>query len=193
MTKLQKQGLFVFAVLFTAIIALSGCIPREKIHKDTFYRQYNEIMQVIKEKLKDGTLKDALPPELEKAVIERIKTGNVQDLLPPTGVMIAGIMIPIISVLAFFALLIALVRLYHIRAMARIEKGNYEPKPLNIRWELFILFFGLVLTFLGPAISIYMISLFELESWTITSGIIPLFIGIALLVFYKMYGRIKNK
>jgi hypothetical protein len=191
MTKFKKQGIFVFAILFSALVLFSGCVPREKKSKFPFHRQSNELIQTITEKLKDGTLKDALPPELEKVLIERIKTGTLKDFLPPTSIIIFGMMIPIISILAFLAFLIVFLRLYHIRAMSRIEKGDYERKPLNIRWNLFFLFSGLVLTFLGPAISIYMISLFELQSWTVTSGIIPLFIGISLLVFYKMYDKIK--
>jgi hypothetical protein len=191
MTKLQKRGIFAFTLLLAATIIITGCVPKEKRGKFPFHHESNEIMQIITEKLKDGTLKDTLPPELEKAVIERIKTGKVQDFLPPTSVMVAGIMIPIISIIAFFALLVFLARLYHIRTLARIEKGDLERRPIKFRWELIVLFLGLILAFLGPAISIYTISLFELQSWTITSGIIPLFIGIALLVFYKIYGKLK--
>jgi hypothetical protein len=191
MSKLQKRGIFIFSILLAAAVLFTGCLPKEKRDKFPFYKQSNELLQVITEKLKDGTLKNALPPELEKAVIERIKTGKLQDFLPPTSIIVVGMMIPIICILAFFTLLIIFIRLYHLRALARIEKGDLERRPMNIRWELFILFFGLLLTFLGPAISIYTVCLFELQSWTITSGIIPLFIGLALLVFYKMYDKMK--
>ena len=78
------------------------------------------------------------------------------------------------------------------RVMALIEKGQFERKPFNIKWELFFLFIGLILTLVGIAVSIFMISLHGLHSWTITGGVIPLFIGIAFLIFYKLYSDLKR-
>ena len=188
----KKFIILVMVILFSVVALLSGCVPREDKIKVRYNHYGNELMQTIVEKIKDGTLKDSLPPELEKALAERIRTAKLQDILPPTGVIIFGLLIPILCILAFLAFLILFMRFYHIRAMAMIEKGNYERKPLNIRWDLIFLFFGLLLTFLGPAISIYMISLFGFQSSTLTGGIIPLFIGFSLLVFYKMYINFKK-
>ena len=192
----KKQTTLAVVVLIAAAAFFLSCAPREERNKNRFFsKEANEMMQTITEKMKNGslTLKDTLPPDMEKAIAERIKTVKLSDFTPHPSVMIAALMIPIVSVIAFFAFLIVLLKLYHMRVMAMIEKGNYERRPLNIKWELVFLFIGLVLSFVGPGISIYMVSAFGLASRTITAGIVPLFIGIAFLVFYKLYYDIKKK
>jgi uncharacterized membrane protein YdbT with pleckstrin-like domain len=189
----KKSITAAVALLFIAIIFIPGCVPEERQDDRHFTYQARELAKTVNEKLKDGTLKDSLPPELTDALSEIIKSGNIRRFLPPTGVIISALLIPIFAVIGLFAFLVIFARLYHMRAMAMIEKGVYERRPKrNIRWELFFLFAGLILVFLGPAISIYMISLYGFQSWTFTAGIIPLFIGFAVLVFYKQYLKIKN-
>ncbi len=189
----KKSIVPAVALLFIAMTLIPGCIPEERRNEKHFSYQARELVKTINEKLKDGTLKDSLPPELSSALAEAVKSGNIRRFLPPTSVLIVGIFIPIFTIVGFFAFLIIFAKLYHMRVMALIEKGVYERRSKrNIRWELLFLFVSLVLIFLGPAISIYMISLYGFQSWTFTAGIIPLFIGFAFFVFYKQYLKIKN-
>lgn len=192
MTSMKKSIVPVFMVLFMTAGLLSGCVPRDKDDKNVSRFPAQNLIDTINQKIKDGTLKDSVPPEVTSALTEVIRTGNINRFLPPTSVILFGILIPILTVVGFFAFLIIFIKLYHMRSMALIDKGQYERKPLNIKWELFFLFIGLILAFVGPAISIYMVSLYGLQSWTIFAGIVPLFLGLAFLIFYKVYINMKK-
>ena len=120
--------------------------------------------------------------QMNNAVAEVIREGRLKDMMPPTSVMIAGVMVPITAIAGFFVFLIIFAKLSHRRSMAMIEKGLYQPS--KIRWDLITLFIGLITAFTGLGVSLTTAAYFGPQPWTILSGVIPLLIGIAFLVFY---------
>ena len=128
--------------------------------------------------------------KINNAIATAIEEGKVQELMPPTIVMVVAVMVPITTIIGFFIFLVIFTRLWHRRNMAMIEKGVY--KPSKWRWDLIVLFFGLLLSFVGVGVSITATSYFGPQPWTVMSGVLPLFLGIAFLLFYK-FSDLKNK
>lgn len=98
-------------------------------------------------------------------------------LIPIIGIVIGGIVV-------FFYLL------WHHREMSLLIKtGNYKPRTFNLR--IFSLFSGILLTAVGFILTILFI-LLEGLSYPLLGGLIPLCIGIALLVFFKLYPTVAD-
>jgi hypothetical protein len=163
MKNLRLAAVICLFSLFT-LIAIS-CVPED------FTK--NELLDTVKNS------------DLDSAIAERIREYGVKDLFPPTIVMVIGIFVPISAIIGFSLVLCIFISLYHKKVMAMIEKGNYTQKP--IRWDLICLLLGIILVFVGPGISVTASAFFgmRLWIWTIASGLIPLLVGIAFLIFYK--------
>ncbi|MCP4130089.1 MAG: hypothetical protein GY754_03630 [bacterium] len=129
--------------------------------------------------------------KINDAVAHAIKEGKLKDMMPPTIVMVFGVMVPITAIAGFFTFLIVFVKLNHRRSILMIEKGVTQP-VVKRRWDLAFLFVGLILSFLGVGISLTTVSYFGPQPWTFMSGVIPLFIGIAFLLFYRL-SDLKNQ
>ena len=78
-----------------------------------------------------------------------------------------------------------------------IEKGilpdakaidNY--KATQFRWDVFLLLSGLILVFGGIGLSLFLMGQKGTEQWY--TGVIPFLVGIALLVFYRIFYRNKR-
>jgi len=127
------------------------------------------------------------------ALSERIKEGGtIKDVLPPTIVLVFGTMIPISAIVGFFVFIGLLVKNHNKKVMAMIEKGIYEPKPSNFKWDILLLFIGIILAFVGPGVSITVVGFFGIESWAVMTGLIPFCLGLALIAFYIVYKKIKK-
>lgn len=173
MTVSKPIPLVLCFILVTPLV--TSCVPAE--HQCKEYRKIAEEWLGAGEKSKIGD-----------ALAERIKGGaSLADFLPPTGVLVAALMVPIMGIAGTMIVLILLLALYHRRTMAMIAKGSFEQKPLAVRWDLLVLLTGLILIFLGPAISIYLVSAYGVYPWAVSGGVIPFFLGGAFLVFHKMY------
>ncbi len=170
----MKKSPQVIIGLLTLMIALTviSCLPKD------FGK--NELLETIKNS------------NINNAVAERIKEHGLKDFFPPTIVMVVGNLIPIFGVIGFFLVLYIFISLYHKKVMAMIDKGTYEPKPINIRWDHICLLIGLVFVFLGPGISLTVSAFFGVRFWSITTGSIPFLVGIAFLIFYGFLKKQKS-
>ncbi|MBN1799417.1 MAG: hypothetical protein JW822_12635 [Spirochaetales bacterium] len=167
---MKNLRLVAVSCLFSIFILIAfSCVPEDFTE--------NELLDTVKNS------------EIDNAIAERVREHGIQDLFPPTIVMVFGIFIPISAIIGFFLVLGIFISLYHKKAMAMIEKGTYSPKPINIRWDLICLLLGIVLVFVGPGISVTVSAFFGMRLWTITSGLILLLAGIALLIFYKLLSK----
>jgi hypothetical protein len=71
-------------------------------------------------------------------------------------IIAASMLLPISSIIAFSILIYYLARQSHVRKMAMIRKGIYQPNPKD--WPLILLFVGIVLIFISPAAALMTIS-----------------------------------
>jgi small-conductance mechanosensitive channel len=163
MKNLRLAAVICLFSLFT-LIAIS-CVPED------FTK--NELLDTVKNS------------DLDSAIAERVREHGIKDLFPPTIVMVIGVFIPIIAITGIFLVLVIFIGLYYKKVMAMIEKGTYSPKPIHVRWDLICLLLGIILVFVGPGISVTASAFFGMRLWTIASGLIPLLVGIAFLIFYK--------
>ncbi|HBG64948.1 MAG TPA: hypothetical protein DDW78_00540 [Treponema sp.] len=103
---------------------------------------------------------------------------ETQQLSPAAQVIIA--LIPVVSI-SFAAVLIFFVTLWqHHETKLRILKGTYSPQKFNVK--AFTLLTGLCLAGIGLVLAV-MFALMEGISWGMLSGLIPLAVGAALLIF----------
>ncbi|MBN2544249.1 MAG: hypothetical protein JXB50_00540 [Spirochaetes bacterium] len=131
--------------------------------------------------------------KIVEALSERIKEGGtIKDVLPPTIVLVFGTMIPISAIIGFFVFISLLIKHHNKKILALIEKGIYEPKPVNFKWEILLLFIGVILAFVGPGVSLTVIGFYGIETWAVMTGMIPFCLGLALIIFYIVYKKIKK-
>lgn len=129
---------------------------------------------------------------------KRMKEGDtlydvlgITDALPTTFDLFLIWLLPVFVLVSIIFLVVILSRRRHQRAMAMIEKGiisevekqKYLPKPFN--WRLITALIGLVLVLGGIGLSLFMIGEEGIEKWHL--GTIPLFVGIAFLIFNQFY------
>lgn len=91
-------------------------------------------------------------------------------IIPIVGIVIGGVVV-------FFYLLWR-----HREISLQIKTGCYRPRQFNLK--LFSLLTGLLLTGIGFVLTILFLVL-EGFSYPLLGGLLPLFIGISLLVFFK--------
>lgn len=90
-------------------------------------------------------------------------------------------LVPIVGTI--FGCSIAIIVIYtdHKRDMALIEKGLYKHTPMELTKK--VLLAGLILVAIGTAVFLGIYWEVGLGAWTI-AGLLPCFIGIALLISY---------
>ena len=73
-----------------------------------------------------------------------------------------------------------------------IDKGTYPPVTADgqpqlspFKWDVFCLLAGLILVLGGVGVSLFMMGQKGVAYWY--TGIIPLVLGAALLLFYRLY------
>ncbi len=127
------------------------------------------------------------------AIAERIRDGeSIREILPPPGVMIAGVMVPISGIIGFFAALILFLNMHHKKVTLMIEKGIYQPKPLNIKWDMIFMLIGVLTSFTGIGVSLFMIGYYGVHPWTFATGSIPFFVGIGFIVLAALFKKMKD-
>lgn len=120
---------------------------------------------------------------------------GIDEVMPTTFDLFLLWLLPALIIVALLVLIVIFSKRRHQRAMAMIEKGAYQdkditkymPKPYN--WRLITALTGLVLVLGGIGLSLFMIGEKGIEKWH--TGIIPLFVGVAFLIFHLVY--FKNK
>lgn len=120
-------------------------------------------------------------------------------------ISLMGLLIPIIAIIGTFsAIVIPLyqyIRTRHIERMALIEKGivsedvkylYYKPSSINnpygyLKWGLIFLFVGL--GFLIPLL----LSYFSDGAITLSLALVPIGVGIALLIYYRIALKFRDE
>jgi hypothetical protein len=108
--------------------------------------------------------------------------------LPSVAAQIIITIIPIVgivmgAVVIFFSLLWT-----HREKMTLIEKGNYQPRKIDL--YVFSLLAGLLLLAVGLVLSVFFVAM-EGMSYSLLGGLIPLTLGVSFIIFYGMgkYGK----
>lgn len=97
--------------------------------------------------------------------------------------------IPIVGIIFFAALIFFALLWHHRETSLRIKNGTEAPKRFNLR--TYVLLVGLCLIGVGLALTL-LFGLMAKISWELLGGLVPLFIGIALVIFYKINPDFKN-
>ncbi len=113
----------------------------------------------------------------------------MNDYVTPAAQVIVSL-VPIVgicfgAVILFFALLWK-----HRENRQRIAQGSYQPIHINLK--VFSLLTGLCLTGVGLVLTLLFL-LIDGMSYSLLGGAVPLFVGIALLLFYKLNPDFKKK
>jgi len=165
---MRREKIFYILLLVLIILTIGFSCKEDK--KD--YISDDKIVEALSERIREG--------------------GTIKDVLPPTIVLVFALLVPISAIIGFFVFIGLLVKHHNKKVLAMIEKGIYEPKPLNFKWEILLLFIGIILSFAGPGVSLTVVGFAGLETWAVMTGLIPLCLGIALIVFYIIYKKIKK-
>ena len=100
----------------------------------------------------------------------------IVSIIPLVGIVIGGVVI-------FFYIL-----LRNTPIKLRIKYGAYEPARCNLK--AFVLLTGILLIAVGLVLTV-LILIIDGVSYPLLGGLIPLAIGIALIVFYRIYKNVK--
>ncbi len=146
--------------------------------------------------------------DMGKAMGERISNGesvfdvvgipDLDQFMPSTAERILLWLLPVLAIAGIVVLVIVLNKRRHLRIMAMIEKGIYPTDApgrrlhlAKFRWDLFYLLSGLILALGGVGLSLYMMGFKGIRMWYV--GVIPLLVGAALLIFYRIYVKLQAK
>jgi hypothetical protein len=120
-----------------------------------------------------------------------------EDYMPDTFDLILLWTIPFSALIGIVTLVIVITKRRNERIIAMIEKGitpdeatlkMFRPKPF--RWDLFSLLMGLVLILGGLGVSLFKIGKEGIDQWYL--GVIPLLVGVAFIIFYRIYVNAKS-
>jgi hypothetical protein len=150
--------------------------------QDKGKKKGDDFGEVLADRLSEGdTLFDAL---------------GISDLMPTTFEIFLLWLIPFTALVGIVALIVVLTKRRHERILAMIEKGDYQKgsgityKPWNIRWDMVLSLTGLVLILGGVGLSLFLIGQHGIQKWHM--GVIPVFVGIACLIFIRVFYRKKE-
>jgi len=89
--------------------------------------------------------------------------------------------IPIVGIVMGCTVVLFYLLWLHRERMLMIEKGSYEPRPIDI--DIFSLLVGILLVAVGLTLTIVFI-VFSATGYAVLGGLIPLSIGMGFLAFY---------
>jgi hypothetical protein len=120
-----------------------------------------------------------------------------EDYMPNTFDLILLWSIPFSALIGIVILVMVITKRRNERIIAMIEKGitpdettlkMFRPRPF--RWDLFSLLMGLILILGGLGVSLFKIGKEGIDKWYL--GVIPLLVGVAFIIFYRIYLKEKN-
>lgn len=120
-----------------------------------------------------------------------------EDYMPNTIDLILLWSIPFSALIGIVILVMVITKRRNERIIAMIEKGitpdettlkMFKPRPF--RWDLFSLLMGLILILGGLGVSLFKIGKEGIDKWYL--GVIPLLVGVAFIIFYRIYLKEKN-
>ena len=196
---------FFVIVLFVLALTLWG-VPQEK--KDTApkkVQQETTVKEKPQQEQKDKDEADA--DDVSEAMSKRLEEGDSmfkilgipepEDYMPTTFEMFLLWLLPVGALVGITLLIIILTKRRHQRMLAMIEKGiapgtsdSVLSKLPSFRWDVFVLLTGLILSFGGLGFSIFSMGQQGVQKWY--TGVIPLLLGVAFLIFYFIYYKPKK-
>jgi hypothetical protein len=149
---------------------------------------------------KEEDIGDSMKKRMDEgeSLFDIIGIPSVEDYMPTTFEVILLWLIPFSVIVAVVVLIMIITKRRHQRVLAMIEKGILpDAKSVNhfkatqFRWDVFLLLTGLILGLGGIGLSVFMMGYKGPEQWYM--GVIPILVGVALLVFYKIFYRMKKE
>ncbi len=143
---------------------------------------------------KEEDLGDAMKKRMDEgeSLFEIIGIPSPEDYMPTTFEFFLLLLIPLSVIVAVVILIIMVTKRRHQRILAMIEKGILpDAEAINhyratqFRWDVFLLLTGLVLGLGGIGLSVFMMGDKGPEQWYV--GVIPFLVGVALLIFYRIF------
>ena len=178
---------------------ISGYQQQEK----TTDQQKKQKQETEKEKEKQAEKEEDLGTSMKKrmdegeSLFDIIGIPSAEDYMPTTFEVVLLWLIPFSVIVAVVVLIMLATKRRHQRILAMIEKGilpNAEAinhyKATQFRWDVFLLLTGLILGLGGIGLSVFMMGHKGPEQWYV--GIIPFLVGVALLVFHRIFYKKKK-
>jgi len=201
MTNFKLFKLCIVLVIL-CLVAIWG-IPSPALDSSSLTPDRGHVFQEDQQVEKKEQEKPKQEEDFGDALTRRMNEGEdmfdilgISDLMPTILDLFLLWLLPAMFIIGIIFLVVILSRRRHQRIMAMIEKGvfkegelaKYQPKPYN--WRLLTLLFGLVLVLGGIGYSLFMIGQDGIEQWYV--GTIPLLIGVAFLIFNRIYYKTKE-
>jgi hypothetical protein len=148
---------------------------------------------------KEEDIGDSMKKRMDQgeSMFEIIGIPSPEEYMPTTFEFFLLILIPLSVIVAVIIMIMMITKRRHQRIMAMIEKGILpDAKSINsyratqFRWDVFLLLTGLILGFGGIGFSLFMMGQKGADQWYV--GVIPFLVGVALLVFHKIFYRKKK-
>jgi len=120
-----------------------------------------------------------------------------EDYMPSTLDLILLWSIPFSALIGIVILVLIITKRRNERIIAMIEKGITPDEATlkmfrtkSFRWDLFSLLTGLILILGGLGVSLFKIGKEGIDKWYL--GVIPILVGVAFIIFYRIYLKVKN-
>lgn len=148
---------------------------------------------------KEEDLGDSMKKRMDQgeSLFDIIGIPSAEDYMPTTFEVILLWLIPFSVIVGIVILIMLVTKRRHQRILAMIEKGilpNAEAishyKATQFRWDVFLLLTGLILGLGGIGLSLFMMGHQGVDRWYM--GVIPFLVGVALLVFHRIFYRKKQ-
>jgi sorbitol-specific phosphotransferase system component IIBC len=198
----------ILAIVLTVfLLAAWGIAYSQQGNSTTKTKQQESVEQKPKE-AEQETKKVEKEDDVGEALGKRMAEGEslfkilgipeAEDYMPNTFDLVLLWTIPFSALIGIVILVIIITKRRNERIMAMIEKGitpdeatlkMFRPKPF--RWDLFSLLMGLVLILGGLGVSLFQIGKEGIDQWYV--GIIPLLIGVAFIIAYRIFLKEKEK
>lgn len=200
--------LFLLAIIFLYASSNSfGAEIRDDLQQQEKVEQEQKAKdpQIEEEKEKNqekkkGDLDEVMKKRMEEgeSIFEIIGIPSAEDYLPGPFEIVLLWLIPFSVIVGVVILILIVTRRRHQRILAMIEKGILsdaaavkEFRAIQFRWDIFFLLTGLILGLGGIGLSMFMMGKKGIDQWYM--GTIPFLIGVALLVFYLIFYKMKKE
>jgi len=203
MTRSKTLG-WIILVLLAILFLSSG--PRLVASESIAYWQQQEKtteqqkeQEKEKQAEKEEDIGDAMKKRMDEgeSLFDIIGIPSVEDYMPTTFEVVLLWLIPFSVIVAVVILIMLVTKRRHQRILAMIEKGILPDaeaishyKATQFRWDVFLLLTGLIMGLGGIGFSLFMMGQKGADQWYV--GVIPFLVGVALLVFHKIFYKKKK-
>jgi cell division protein FtsB len=203
--KNTKLTCIIALILFVFALTAWG-LPQEKTKPQTKTEKQEQVTKETpeetkkeKDKAETDDIADTMSKRMEEgdSLFKILGIPEPDDYMPTAFEIFLLWLIPASALAGITVLIVVLSKRRHERMLAMIEKGivpgtseKSQYKIAPFRWDVFTLFTGLILSLGGLGFSIFKIGEEGFQKWY--SGVIPLLLGIAFLIFHFVYFKSKK-